>query len=224
MSVLDLGRPVGSEHPPFIIAALDCGELGTLDRALVAVDAAADGRCDAVKPARLPWQWTGPLLARAEARGLRMLPVALDEAMIERLDWVGASGFYLVYDWSDLDLVARAARTGKPIVLQVGTATDEELAELVGTARRNGDGGIALVRSVIDLELEGFDALGRHRAVTGIADRSRCSTIPRAAISRGASIVEKRLAHLSHAELSAIVRDCELAWAALDDARRWTVN
>lgn len=109
-------------------------------------------------------------------------------------------------------------------MLQVGTARDDELAEVVDTARLNGDGGIALVRSVIDLELEGFDALGRHRAVTGIADRSRCSTIPRAAITRGASIVEKRFAQLSAAELSAIVRDCEQTWASLDDDRRWTIN
>lgn len=100
MSVLDLGRPVGAEHPPFIIAALDCGELATLDRALAAVDAAADGQFDAVKPSRLPWQWSGQLLARAEHRGLRMLPIVFDSSMIERLDWLGAAGFYLVYDWS----------------------------------------------------------------------------------------------------------------------------
>jgi N-acetylneuraminate synthase len=224
MSVLDLGRPVGAEHPPFIIAAIDCGELATLDRALAAIDAAADGQFDAIKPSRLPWQWSGQLLARAEQRGLRMLPIVFDDSMIERLDWLGAAGFYLVYDWSDLDLVACAARTGKPIVLQVGTASDDELAEVVDTARLNGDGGIALVRSVIDLDLEGFDELGRHRAVTGIADRSRCSTIPRAAITRGASIVEKRFAQLSPAELSTIVRDCEQTWASLDDDRRWTTN
>ena len=224
MAVLDLGRPVGADHPPFIIGAVDCGELATLDRALAAVDAAADGQFDAIKPTRLPWPWTGPLLARAETRGLRVLPIALDDSMVERLDWLGASGFYLVYDWSDLELVACAARTGRPIVLQVGTATDDELAEVVTAARRNGDGGIALVRSVIDLELEGFDALRRHRAVTGIADRSRCSTIPRAAITRGASIVEKRFAQLSQAELSAIVRDCEQTWASLGEDPRWTTN
>ncbi len=224
MSQLDLGRPVSAEHPPFIIAAVDCGTLPSLDRALAAIDAAADGHFDAVKPARLPWEWSAALIARAEARGLRMLPIVLDEGMVERLDWLGAAGFYLVYDWSDLDLVARASRTGKPLVLQVGTASDDEVAEFVATARENGDGGIALVRSVIDVDLEGFDALGRHDAVRGIADRSRCGAIPRAAITRGASIVEKRFGELSRAEVSAIMRDCEQAWVALDEDRRWTLN
>ena len=226
MPVLDFGRPVGAAHPPFIIAALDCRELGTLDRALAAVDAAADSQFDAVKLARLPGAWSAPLYGRAEARGLMLLATALDERMVERLDWLGAPALYLVFDWSDLDLVARAAATGKPLVIQVGTATDAELEEVIATAHAHGDGGIALVQSVIDVGLDGLDGLSRHDAVVGIADHSACSTIPRAAISRGASIVEKRMTvrDLAPAQISTLVRDCEQEWASLGEDRRWTIN
>ena len=154
----------------------------------------------------------------------------LDEDAITRLDWLGAAGFYLVFDWSDLDLVAAAARTGKPVVLQVGTASELELAEVVATVHANGNGGIALVQSVIDVDLEGLDALRRHGSVVGIADRSQGPDIPLAAISRGASIVEKRLVLRSDGkalcpiEVSAVVRDCEQAWADLGHDRRWTIN
>ena len=225
MSVLDFGRPVGAGHPPFIIAAVDCHELGSLERTLAAIDVAADNHCDAVKLARLPWDWSASLMARVEARGLMMLAIALDERMVERLDWLGAPAFYLVFDWSDLELVARAASTGKPLVLQVGTASEDELAEVIATARAHGDGGVALVQSVIDIELDGLDALGRHGEVVGISDRSACSAIPRAAISRGASIVEKRLgaADLASSQIGTFVRDCELAWAAIGEPR-WTIN
>jgi N-acetylneuraminate synthase len=226
--VLDFGRPVGTAHPPYIIAALDARELGSLDRALSAIDAAAASCVDAIKLARLPWSWNARLLSHAEARGIEMLAVAFDEADLARLDWLGAPAFYLMFDWSDLDLVARAASTGKPLVMQVGTASQLELAEIVETAQGHGTGGIALVQSVIDVELEGLDALRRHGAVVGIADRSAGPAIPLAAISRGASIVEKRFSLRSEgvpgAELATVVRDCEQAWARLAIGPRWTTN
>jgi N-acetylneuraminate synthase len=159
-----------------------------------------------------------------------MLATALDELAIARLDWLGAPALYLVYDWSDLDLVAAAARTGKPVVLQVGTASQAELAEVVETARAHGQGGIALVQSVIDPELAGLEALRHHGAVLGICDRSRGTAIPLAAIERGAAIVEKRFKlattgdTLCSAEIAAIVRDCEHAWASLGHDRRWGFN
>jgi N-acetylneuraminate synthase len=230
MRPIDFGRPVGVAHPPFIIAAVDCRELGTLERALAALDAAARSKVDAIKLDRMPWAWSTRLIQHAEARNLTMLATALDEDAVTRLDWLGAAGFYLVFDWSDLDLVAAAARTGKPVVLQVGTASELELAEVVATANRNGNGGIALVQSVIDIGLEGLEVLARHGSVIGIADRSPGAAIPLAAISKGASIVEKRFSlrtdgkALCPIEVSAVVRDCEQAWASLCGDRRWTIN
>lgn len=227
---MDFGRPVGEAHPPFIIAALDCRELGTLERVLEAIDIAARSSVDAIKLARMPWAWSARLIERAERRNLTLFAPALDEGEVTRLDWLGANGFYLVFDWSDLDLVARAARTGKPLVMQVGTASEQELAEVVATVHANGNGGIALVQSVIDVDLEGLEPLRRHGSVVGIADRSAGAAIPLAAISRGASIVEKRFtlradsATLCPVEMSSVVRDCEQAWASLGDGRAWTTN
>lgn len=197
---------------------------------MAAIDVAAASTVDAIKLDRMPWAWSARLIQRAEARNLTLLATALDEDAVARLDWLGAAGFYLVFDWSDLDLVAAAARTGKPLVLQVGTASELELAEVVATANANGNGGIALVQSVIDVDLEGLDSLRRHGLVVGIADRSQGPAIPLAAISKGASIVEKRFSLrgdskvLSPVEVSAVVRDCEQAWASLGSDRHWTIN
>jgi N-acetylneuraminate synthase len=222
---MDFGRPVGVAHPPFIIAALDCRELVTLERALAAVDIAAKSSVDAIKLAGMPMQWGNKLIQRGEQRNVMLLTPALDEAMVQRLDWLGAQGFYLTFDWSDLDLISTTARTGKPVVMQVGTASPCELAEMVATVHANGNGGIALVQSVIDVDLEGLDELRRYGSVVGIADGSRCSAIPKAAISRGASIVEKRFVlERAQVEMSLVVRDIEQAWATLGCDRSWTVN
>ena len=117
-----------------------------------------------------------------------------------------------------------------PLLLQVGPASEDELAEVVATVHANGTGGIALVQSVIDVDLEGLDALRTHGSVVGIADRSAGPAIAEAAVTRGASIVEKRFALpregrlLCPSEVSAVVRGCEQAWASLGDDRHWTVN
>lgn len=230
MRVIDFGRPVGAAHPPFIIAALDCRELGTLERALAAVDVAADSKVDAIKLARLPSGWAPQVFERAERRNLMMLATVLDEEQVARLDWMGAPAFYLVFDWSDLELVARAASTGKPLVMQVGTASEVELAEVIATAHAHGKGGIALVQSVIDVELEGLAALRRHAgALVGIADRSRGADIPRAAIASGVPIIEKRFVlrgddALCPQEVGEVVRDCEQLWASMGDDRQWAFN
>lgn len=230
MRVIDFGRPVGAAHPPFLIGALDCRELATLDRALAAVDALADGQLDAVRFGRMSWDWAPRLFERAARRNLTMLGAPLDEDQVTRLDWLGAPALYLTFDWSDLELVAAAARTGKPLVMQVGTASEVELAEIVETVHANGRGGIALVQSVIDVELEGLEALRRQGAVVGICDRSRGPVIPAAAITRGAAIVEKRFSLppdsgvLCPRELAQVVRECEQAWASLGDGRAWAFN
>lgn len=225
---MDFGRPVGVAHPPFIIAALDCRELVTLERALSAIEVAAKSSVDAIKLSRIPLAWCAQLIERAEERSVGLLTTALDEGMLQRLDWLGAQAFYLAFDWTDLELVAAAARTGKPVVMQVGTASEVELAEVVATVHANGQGGIALVQSVIDVDLEGLDELRCHGSVVGIADRSFGAAIALAAISRGASIVEKRFMLradvLCPVEVSTMVRDCEQAWASMAPDRHWTTN
>jgi sialic acid synthase SpsE len=83
---------------------------------------------------------------------------------------------------------------------------------------------------VIDVELEGLAALKRHsNCVVGIADRSRGIDIPRAAISHGVPIIEKRFVlrgddDLCPEEVGEVVRDCEQLWASLGDDRRWAFN
>src|SRR5580692_5826988 len=101
MAKLEIGRPVGDGHPPFIVAAIDGVELGSLDTVLAAIDGAANSRADAVKLRTLPWAWCVKTFERAEARGLAPLARALDEETVCRLDWCGAPAFALEFDWSD---------------------------------------------------------------------------------------------------------------------------
>lgn len=222
---MQLGRSVGPKSPPFIIAAIDCSGLVDIATANAAIDAVADAGCDGVKLTTLPWAWYADIFERAEQRGLFVLSSVGDERAIERLDWLGCSAFELFYDWSDLDLVAAAARTGKPLVLSVANASPAHLADVVVHALREGAESVALIQRVAGYALGGLDALQSHGVVVGVSYRPADSTVVRAAIERGASIVEIRMSPHRLGELARLVEDGQRAWASLGSARdHWTTN
>jgi N-acetylneuraminate synthase len=187
--------------------------------------------------AQTPWEWHPELFARGAARGLVVLSTPFDEDAVERLDWLGAPAFKIAsFELVDLELIARAARTGKPLILSTGMASDAEVAEAVDTARTHGAGGVALLHCVSgyptpieQTNLLRLDALARHGAVLGISDHSPGAWVPIAAVARGAAIVEKHLTlaradggpdagfSLEPAEMAEVVRGCALAWQALGD-------
>src|SRR5262245_14399238 len=90
MSILELGRLVGEEHPPFVIASVDCTKLGSIEQAITAVDTAASCGCDAVKLTSLPWTWCARVYNHADPRGIKLFTTVSDERSVERLDWMGA--------------------------------------------------------------------------------------------------------------------------------------
>lgn len=226
MASFVLGRPIGEEHPPFIVAALDCSKLTNIAQAIQAVEIAAASYCDAVKLTSLPMTWCARVFNHADARGVKLLTPVTDELMIERFDWLGTSAFEIFFDWADLDLVAAAANRGKPLVLSVANANETELAEVVALARSEGATGIALVQRVLGSGLDYLETLRRHHTVIGISDRSAGPGVVCAAIARGARIIEKRISlRALSSDLAAVVRDCEHAWALLGHAdHRWTTN
>jgi len=224
MPTLDLGRLVGEKHPPFVIAAVDATKLGSIEHAIAAIDAASAAGCDAVKLTSLPWTWCARVYNHADPRGIKLFTTVADERSIERLDWFGAPAFEIFFDWSDLDLVACAARTGKPLVLSVANASDADVAEVVAVARGEGASGIAIVQRVIDGSHRSIETLRRHNVVVGISDRSAEPCMVRSAIHAGARIIEKRLTPTKLGELPGMVRECEMAWALLGHPYEWTTN
>jgi N-acetylneuraminate synthase len=207
-----------------VIAAVDATKLGSIDQAITAIDAAVVSGCDAVKLTSLPWTWCARVYNHADPRGIKLLTTVSDERSIERLDWFGAPAFEIFFDWSDLDLIRCAARTGKPLVLSVANASDADLAEVVAVARGEGASGIALVQRVIDGSHLTLEALRRHNVVVGISDRSAEPGVLRTAIHAGARIIEKRLTPKMLGDLPGMVRECELAWALLGHSYEWTTN
>ena len=197
---------------------------------------------DLYDEAHTPWDWHAQLFAHGAARGMPVFSSPFDEEAIERLARLGAPAFKIAsFELVDLELIACAARTRKPVILSTGMASDDEIVEAVETARRHGAAGIALLHCVSgyptpieQINLRRLDAIARHDTVVGISDHSLGSVVPIAAVARGATIIEKHLTlaradggpdagfSLEPAEMAEVVRGARLAWSALGDgsARR----
>ena len=272
-----IGRPIGPGYAPFVIAELSANHLGSLERALAIVDAAADAGADAIKlqtftpasmtldahgqgfdiddgpwkgrslwelydEAHTPWEWHETLFAHGRSRGLVVFSTPFDAIAVERLDRLGAPCFKIAsFEVGDLELVACAARTNKPLIMSTGMASDDEVATAVDTARRHGDGGVVVLHCVSgyptppeDSNLRRIDHLRAAYGVVGLSDHTPGAAVAIASIARGACVIEKHLTlaradggpdagfSLEPHEMVEVVRGCQTAWAALGDgsARR----
>jgi N-acetylneuraminate synthase len=269
---ITIGRAIGSDHEPFIIAELSANHLGSLDRALAIIDAAALAGCDAIKlqtftpaamtidsavsdfhiadgpwrgrslwdlydEAHTPWEWHATLFAHAAARGLVCFSTPFDAIAVDRLDRLGAPAFKIAsFELVDVELIACAAKTGKPLIMSTGMASDDELGLAIETARTHGNGGVALLHCVSgyptpieQTNLRRLESIKQLGTVVGISDHSPGAIVPIAAVARGAALVEKHLTlarsdggpdagfSLEPAEMTEVVRGCKLAWRALGD-------
>ncbi|HUJ57864.1 MAG TPA: N-acetylneuraminate synthase family protein, partial [Kofleriaceae bacterium] len=223
---MKIGREIGADQPPFVIAEMSANHLGSIARAHAIVDAAADAGCDAIKlqtftpasmtldaaagdfhiadgpwqgrslwdlydEAHTPWQWHAELFAHGQARGMVVFSTPFDEESIDRLDALDAPAFKIAsFELIDLELIAHAARTGKPLIMSTGMASDAEVAEAIETARSSGNGGVALMHCISgypapieQTNLRRLDALARLVEVVGISDHSPGAIVPIAAVA-----------------------------------------
>lgn len=190
---------------------------------------------DLYDEAHTPWDWHARLFAHGAARGLTVFSTPFDESAVEKLDRLGAPAFKIAsFELVDLELIACAAGTNKPLIMSTGMASEAEIAEALETAWSNGNGGVALLHCVsgyptpIDAtNLRRLDAVAKHGTVVGISDHSPGAIVPIAAVARGAAIIEKHLTlaradggpdagfSLEPAEMAEVVRGARLAWSAL---------
>jgi pseudaminic acid synthase len=192
---------------------------------------------DLYDEAHTPWEWHAELFAHGAARGLQMFSTPFDDEAVERLDALGAPAFKIAsFELVDLELIAVAAATKKPIIMSTGMASEAEIAEAVDVARTHGAAGIVLMHCVSgyptppeQTNLRRLDALIPHCDVLGVSDHSPGAAVPIAAVARGACMVEKHLTlaradggpdagfSLEPNEFADVVRGCKTAWAALGD-------
>ena len=108
-----------------------------------------DGRYlyDLYQEAYTPWEWHRELYDVAKAEGLICFSSPFDKSAVDFLESLGNPIYKIAsFEITDVDLIAYAARKGKPMVISTGIATEEDIRLAVDTCRSAGNNDITLLK------------------------------------------------------------------------------
>jgi pseudaminic acid synthase len=163
-----------------------------------------DGRTlhDLYAEAATPWEWHEPLQRAATDHGLQFFSSPFDDTAVDFLEGLGVPAYKIAsFEIVDVGLIARVARTGKPMIMSTGMATLDEISEGVAAARAAGATDLALLKCTSaypappeDADLRTIpDMAARFQLPVGLSDHTLGTVVPAVAVALGAAIVEKHL-------------------------------
>jgi len=155
---------------------------------------------DLYKNLELPQEWLEELIEYAEEQGIIFLSTPFDEESADILDEIGVPAFKIAsFELVHLPLLRHVARKNKPIILSTGMANLGEIEEAINVILSEGNNKIILLHCGIGyplpMEAVNLAAMETLRQTfscpVGYSDHTMGITIPIAAVSRGANVIEK---------------------------------
>ena len=161
-----------------------------------------DGRYlyDLYQEAYTPWEWHRELYDVDKSEGLICFSSPFDKSSVDFLESLGNPIYKIAsFEITDVDLIAYAARKGKPMVISTGIATEEDIRLAVDTCRSAGNNDITLLKctSSYPAPIEEAnlcmiaDLANRFKVKVGLSDHTLGSIAGITAVSLGACMIEK---------------------------------
>jgi N-acetylneuraminate synthase len=139
-------------------------------------------------------------MERAAGHGLHCFSTPFDDSAVDFLEELGVPAYKIAsFEVTDLPLIDKVAKTGKPIILSTGMATVAEIEEAVGTAKAAGNDQIIILKCTST-----YPATPKNTNVStipnmrelfgvevGLSDHTMGCGVAVAAVSLGAVLVEK---------------------------------
>ncbi len=158
---------------------------------------------DLYNEAHTPLSWHPKLFNYAKKIGITLFSTPFSEEAVDYLEKLNCP-FYKVasFEMTDHPLVAKIAKTKKPIIISTGMANLLEIEETVKVARKNGAKKIILLYCVSnypseidDFNLANIETLKKKfKCTVGLSDHSKGNLIATLATSMGAEFFEKHIA------------------------------
>ncbi len=147
-----------------------------------------------------PWEWHEPIFEKAKELGMMAFSTPFDDTSVDFLESLNVP-FYKIasQENTDIALIKRVARTGKPLIISTGMATEEELAESLEEARNSGCKELTLLKctSTYPASPENtnistiLDMRRKFDCEIGLSDHTLGVGVAVASIALGATIIEK---------------------------------
>ena len=195
---------------------------------------------DLYKQAYTPWEWHDPIMERARQLGLICFSSPFDETAVDFLEDLNVPAYKIAsFENNHLPLIAKAASTGKPLIISTGMASLAELEQAVITARDAGCQQLVLLKCTSTYpatpENTNIRTIPHLRELfgceVGLSDHTMGVGVAVASVALGATVVEKHFTlaradggvdsafSLEPDELAALVSDTKRAWQALGKVR-----
>lgn len=147
-----------------------------------------------------PWDWIPKLQKLAHSLGMGFFSTPSDVTGVDFLEKLNVPCYKISsFEITDLGLIEKAARTGKPIIMSTGIAEEEDIQMAVDTCRKVGNNNILLMKctSSYPAPIEEANLLTipdmkkRFGVRAGLSDHSMGNVVAATAVALGAEMVEK---------------------------------
>ena len=158
---------------------------------------------DLYNKAQTPLKWHKELFRYGKSLGIKVFSTPYDETAVDFLEKLHCPIYKISsFEMTDLDLIKKASKTKKPLIISTGMANLDEIETSFKVAKRNGAKDITLLycvsnypSSINDFNLNNIKILkDKFKCKVGISDHSTDNRVAIVSVACGAEVIEKHIA------------------------------
>ena len=158
---------------------------------------------DLYNKAQTPLKWHKELFRYGKTLGIKVFSTPYDETAVDFLETLHCPIYKISsFEMTDLNLIKKASKTKKPLIISTGMANLDEIETSFKVAKRNGAKDITLLycvsnypSSINDFNLNNIKILkDKFKCRIGISDHSTDNRVAIASVACGAEVIEKHIA------------------------------
>lgn len=183
-----------------------------------------------------PWEWHKPIFEHCKQRGILCFSTPFDETAVDFLEELHVPCYKIAsFENTDLPLIRKVARTGKPVIISTGMASVAELDDTVRTLRAAQCENFILLKCTSNYpaspENSNIKTIPHLQALfdcqVGLSDHTMGIGVAVASVALGATLIEKHFTlrradggvdsafSIEPEELKNLVLETERAWKGL---------
>lgn len=149
-----------------------------------------------------PWEWQPRLKRMAEDMGLLLFSSPFDFSSVDFLEEMDVPAYKIAsFEITDIPLIRKVARLGKPVILATGIARLADIELAVQTCREEGNEQVVLLKCCSayptpyeDVNLQTIPNLAEtFHCLAGLSDHTMGTAVAAGAVALGAKMVEKHM-------------------------------